>query len=220
MDNHKKPKNSKTHLDLFFPTPIYWYDLPNPNQFNENLIKNIEKWKETDQGEKKTNLGGWHSATDMHLKKEYEPLVKELNKFQEQICKEEGYAHPTFLSNMWANINHPGCSNETHVHPNCQWSGVYYIKTSEGCGDLILEDPRPGYAMTGAQQISLSNLPLRLLRNIAYMPIAGRIIMFPSFLNHSVDINQSKEDRISVSFNFIQMASHRMAPPNINATKA
>ena len=210
------PKDFKRHLDLFFPTAIYWYDLPDANDLNENLIKNIEKWKEEDKGIKHTNLGGWHSTADMHLRKEYEPLVKELNEFQKQICIEEGYVHPTFLSNMWANINHPGCSNKTHFHPNCQWSGVYYIKTPKDCGNLIMEDPRPGYAMTAPQQIAADKLPSRLLRNIGYIPIAGRLIMFPSFLNHYVDINRSKEEgkegwRISVSFNFIQMASYRTA---------
>jgi len=209
-----KPKDFKKHLDLFFPTPIYWYDLPDANTLNKNLIKNIEEWKEKDKGVKNTNQGGWHSTTDMHLKKEYEPLVKELNEFQKQICVEEGYTPPTFLSNMWANINHPGCFNKAHLHPNCQWSGVYYIKTPKDCGNLMIEDPRPGYAMTGAQQVSDSKLPPRLLRNIAYIPIAGRLIMFPSFLNHYVDANKSKEKgkkgwRISVSFNFIQIVSYR-----------
>ena len=204
-----KPKDFKRHLDLFFPTPIYWCDLKDATNLNENLIKNIEEWKEKDKGIKNTNQGGWHSTTDMHLKKEYKPLVSELNKFQQQVGMEEGYVHPTFLSNMWANINYPGCSNRTHIHPNCQWSGVYYVKTPEDCGDLIIEDPRPGYAMTAPQQLSPYKLPPRLLRHVAYLPIAGRLIIFPSFLNHYVDINKSKETRISISFNFIQMASYR-----------
>lgn len=29
----------------------------------------------------------------------------------------------------------------------------------------------------------------------------GTLLMFPSFLEHSVDANTSKEDRISISFN-------------------
>jgi len=39
----------------------------------------------------------------------------------------------------------------------------------------------------------------------AYLdPIPGRIIMFPSWLWHAVEENQSNDIRISVSFNFIQ----------------
>jgi uncharacterized protein (TIGR02466 family) len=203
-----KPKDFKRHLDLFFPTPIYSSDLADATNLNENLIKNIEEWEKKDRGLKNTNQGGWHSTTNMYLKKEYEPLVKELNKFQKQICIEESYIHPTILVDMWANINYPGCSNRSHNHPNAQWSGVYYVKTPKDCGNLILEDPRPGYAMTVPQQISAHKLPYRLLRNVAYIPAAGRLMMFPSFLNHYVDINKSKENRISISFNFIQMVSY------------
>ena len=37
-----------------------------------------------------------------------------------------------------------------------------------------------------------------------YYVKAGRLIMFPSWLNHCVDTNQSNDIRISVSFNFMQ----------------
>ena len=33
-----------------------------------------------------------------------------------------------FLGNMWANVNPPGGYNRAHIHPNCTWSGVYYVK--------------------------------------------------------------------------------------------
>ena len=45
-----KPKDFKRRLDLFFPTPIYSSDLADTTNLNENLIKNIEEWKEKDKG--------------------------------------------------------------------------------------------------------------------------------------------------------------------------
>ena len=47
-------------------------------------------------------------------------------------------------------------------------------------------------------------LPPRLFRETHYEPIAGRCIMFPSWLMHCVDPNESNDIRISVSFNFLQ----------------
>jgi uncharacterized protein (TIGR02466 family) len=47
-------------------------------------------------------------------------------------------------------------------------------------------------------------LPSHLWREVHYKPIAGRLIMFPSWLNHCVDPNESNDIRISVSFNFLQ----------------
>ena len=34
-----------------------------------------------------------------------------------------------------------------------------------------------------------------------FNPVAGRLLVFPSHLEHHVDFNESQEDRISVSFN-------------------
>ena len=47
-------------------------------------------------------------------------------------------------------------------------------------------------------------MPARLFRETHYEPIAGRCIMFPSWLMHCVDPNESNDIRISVSFNFLQ----------------
>jgi len=47
-------------------------------------------------------------------------------------------------------------------------------------------------------------VPTRLFRETHYKPIAGRLIMFPSWLMHCVDPNESNDIRISVSFNFLQ----------------
>ena len=46
--------------------------------------------------------------------------------------------------------------------------------------------------------------PTRLWREHHYEPIAGRCIMFPAWLVHCVDPNESNDMRISVSFNFLQ----------------
>jgi len=46
--------------------------------------------------------------------------------------------------------------------------------------------------------------PTRLWRETHYEPKAGRLIMFPSWVTHCVDPNESNDIRISVSFNFLQ----------------
>ena len=128
---------------------------------------------------------------------------------QEGICREEGYTDPMFLGNMWANINYPGCYNRVHLHPNSNWSGVYYIKVPENSGKLHIEDPRMGNILMLPRQLPMNKIPPRLHREAKYNPVEGRMIVFPAFLNHSVEVNKTKKKgergwRISVSFNFIQ----------------
>ena len=94
-----------------------------------------------------------------------------------------------------------------HTHPNSLWSGVYYIKVPKNSGKLFLEDPRPGPNTYMPRR--LDNLPEQLWRVCAYEPVEGRMIFFPAWQPHGVDINMNTEKgeknwRISVSYNFIQ----------------
>ena len=123
----------------------------------------------------------------MHVKKQYD---------QEHLDSEP------VLGNMWANINPPGGMNRAHQHPNSLWSGVLY-KAPKNSGHLKIDDPRSSAAMldqTKRKRTSTS----RLFRETHYEPVAGRCIMFPSWLMHCVDPNESNDIRISVSFNFLQ----------------
>ena len=188
--------------ELFFPTPIYIQDVGSP-AFNQKLEQDIIAWSNRDKGIKRTNVNGWHSTSDMADYPEYKELVDILFQAQRDIYKEEHLDSEPFLGNMWANINPPGGYNRTHIHPNSLWSGVYYVKTPKNCGHLKLEDPRSVALMTRPRQV-LGEQPQRLWREVHYEPVAGRLIMFPAWLNHCVDPNQSNEIRISVSFNFMQ----------------
>ena len=93
--------------------------------------------------------------------------------------------------------------NRAHQHPNSLWSGIYYIKAPKGSGHLKVDDPRSSAAMCRPKQKD-GEKPLRLYRETHYEPIAGRCIMFPAWLTHCVDPNESNDIRISVSFNFLQ----------------
>ena len=188
--------------EYFFPTIIYIKDLPNAIELNAYLEKHIIEWSNQDKGVSKTNVNGWHSQTDMNHKKEYEPLIKELFQMQNEIIQEEYLDMEPRLGNMWANINPPGGYNNSHIHPNSLFSGVYYIKGHPNSGRLSLMDPRPGvqHCMPTRKK---EKLPRELWRETYYDPVPGRLIMFPSWMWHKVESNKSNDIRISVSFNFI-----------------
>ena len=184
--------------------------MPNAKELNKYLFKHIKAWYKADpKGEIKTNSGyGWHSKTDMNLKKEFDPLTQELFKMAEECNKDYGVKPKLGLGNMWANINPTHSYNKTHTHPNSLWSGVYYIKVPKNSGKLFLEDPRPGPNTYMPRRTG--NLPKQLWRVVAYDAIEGRMAFFPSWQPHGVDINMNTEKgeknwRISVSYNFIQV---------------
>ena len=188
--------------ELHFPTPIYIADIEH-STLNQELERDIVAWSNKDKGITRTNVQGWHSPTNMNELPEYQKLVRMLYECQKTIYQQEHYESEPFLGNMWANINPPGGMNRAHQHPNSLWSGVYWIKTPKNCGDLKIDDPRSSAAMCRPRQ-KPGEMPARLYRETHYKPIAGRCIMFPSWLMHCVDPNESNDIRISVSFNFMQ----------------
>ena len=190
------------HRDLHFPTPIYIADIKHPT-LNQELERDIVAWSNKDKGMIRTNIKGWHSTTNMHKLPEYKKLVDMLYACQKTIYEQEYYESEPVLGNMWANINPPGGMNRAHQHPNSLWSGVYYIKAPKNSGHLKIDDPRSSAAMCRPRQKD-GEKPPRLFRETHYEPIAGRCIMFPSWLMHCVDPNESNDIRISVSFNFMQ----------------
>ena len=188
--------------ELHFPTPIYIADIAHPT-LNQELEKDIIAWSNQDKGMVKTNIKGWHSQTDMHQKPEYQKLISMLYEAQRTIYDQEHLNSEPVLGNMWANINPPGGMNRAHQHPNSLWSGVYYVKAPKNSGHLKIDDPRSIASMSRPQQKE-GPVPARLYRETHYEPKAGRLIMFPSWVMHCVDSNESDDIRISVSFNFLQ----------------
>ena len=186
--------------EQFFPTIVYGKDV---QLDNNQLAEDIINWSKQDKGVVKTNYKGWHSTTDMANKPEYQKLITELMRMQHEIYEKEHLDRYAKLGNMWANINPPGGMNRAHQHPNSLWSGVYYIKAPKNSGQLKIDDPRSPAAMVRPKQKE-GKTPARLWRETHYEPIAGRCIMFPSWLMHCVDPNESNDIRISVSFNFLQ----------------
>jgi uncharacterized protein (TIGR02466 family) len=134
--------------DLFFPTPIFYTDLHDAVAINAHITALIYQWRVDDpHGELRTNepqSGGWHSRTQMHRRREYDPLTAQIFEFIHGVFINMGY-DPDFepaCDSMWANINPRHASNRQHTHPHALWSGVYYVQTPADCGLLYFSDPR------------------------------------------------------------------------------
>ena len=186
--------------EAFFPTFIYAEDFNLDIKF---LADQIIDWSKKDEGLTKTNVKGWHSKTHMHTMPVFKPLVDELYRMQREIYKEEFLDRGPRLGNMWANINYKGALNRPHVHANSLFSGAYYIKVTKNSGFLKINDPRQGTHFIKPNKKDVK-IPLYLAPEINIEPKENRAIMFPSWLEHCVEVNESDDIRISVSFNFLQ----------------
>jgi uncharacterized protein (TIGR02466 family) len=103
---------------------------------------------------------------------------------------------------MWANITHPNHRHHMHIHPNCLFSGIVYIKTPKDCGPTTFADPR-----LQARMIEPTYMENNSINSAVFIAPAekGRMLIWPSYLSHAVEYGTAKEDedRIVVAFNIM-----------------
>lgn len=102
------------------------------------------------------------------------------------------------ITTSWMNYNKPGTSHHKHPHPNSKVSGVFYIQTGPNCGLFNLHKPFAIDELIRDKKIRHNEFTYS---TIWYEPEQYDLFMFPSFLEHSVTVNESSETRISLAFN-------------------
>ena len=188
--------------NLFFSTPVWATQIENYKNTNEKIYSYIKKLqKEDNKGITKSNIKGWHSK-DFNMKDDdvlnfinlISPLINKVMldmdwDIKNQIAK---------ILSMWSIINLGGASNARHHHGNSDISAAYYVRAPKNSGDIVFYDPRPAPVFSHPN----SNKPNILNASInSVSPVEGTLVLFPSYLDHSVNQNLSNEERIVISFN-------------------
>ena len=153
-----------------------------------------------------TNIGGWqhHNLHDLDLfnpikKKIFDCFDKSVNVIHDKYAKDlrEEQSWGVSISNLFANVNGAGAYHPMHYHFGCDYTGVVYLKTPPKCGNIIMQSP--------FRSPWMSNFCVNTHQNYfkVYVPKAGSILIFPSYIMHHVDFNRNPdgEDRVSMSFN-------------------
>ena len=191
-----------TKPNLFFPTPVWALQLENYKIINEEIFIYIKHKQNEDQyGIQKSNVKGWHSK-DFDLDEE---VPKKFINFISPVIKNifidmnwEDQKQKVKISNMWTIINTGGAANLRHQHGNSTISGAYYVRAPKNCGDIVFYDPRPApiFSHPKAKSPNLLNAQVN-----GISPKEGALVLFPSYLDHSVNENLSNNERIVISFN-------------------
>ena len=193
-------------MKLLFPTLIHEVTVPTFKQIESDLIKFAYQEKKKDSvGVIISNQGGWQSNSldfDNILSK---VIIESVEKYfiTTRILNEGVVVR---FNNIWVNINKRGAYNVKHDHPNCDLSGVLWIKIPKDSGDIIFENPMGFHEFN---QIHSYNKDwkdkINLHHSYWFPPEEGKVLIFPSYLMHQVTVSKSNKDRISASFNITLM---------------
>jgi uncharacterized protein (TIGR02466 family) len=104
------------------------------------------------------------------------------------------------ITGCWANLYAPGAAHRAHSHPNNYLSAVYYVRTWPGADSINFFDPR---SQTDVIRPPVTELTSANTDQVVVRVRNGTLLVFPSYLQHSVDANAGTESRVSVSFNLM-----------------
>ena len=187
------------NVQMLFPVCFHQYLF---DEFDtDELIKFCYEQKEKNlEGQVRSNRGGWHSSFFN---------IKDDNIISTHLKSGLGKSIFTSLDpnlgvdvSYWIMINPPNTYNTSHTHPEAHFSGVMWIKTPEKCGDISFNNP---YEYSSYIEMHSYLEEVREQTGVhptyKFHPEPGKMITFPASLRHEVKVNESNEDRISVSYN-------------------
>ena len=189
----------QTEVQANFPTP-WWITNLDPVDaavLNARLKAEIERILEP---RSKLQPGGtWNTPQDLHTRPAFFEFVKLVEAATNGVAR---FLHieqyPMVITGCWANINPPGSSHHAHLHPNNYLSGVYYVAIPPSGSVIQFHDPRPMLIMPKLTQFTQFTA-----NTVNVESKEGRLIIFPSWLRHSVPANQDESERISISFDLM-----------------
>ena len=181
-------------IEPLFPLPLGVFEYPGA----EAARLKVRAWLEAAPRRYIQNEGNL-TLEDFALHRE--PCMTELAAFFEACLRNylEAVGHdvPNFaITQCWLNINRPGERHHRHYHPNSFVSGVYYLEAATQSGSIAFH--RPGLAELLPSRLRATPFTFDVWQE---EPNTGKLVLFPSRLEHSVQPNRSGADRLSISFN-------------------
>jgi hypothetical protein len=190
-------------LELF-PTPVFSNIIPLkfskvvPWLFKQEMLS--EEVDSPNYGERSKNSYILEEIEAIDLKSYILELTTQYGKLL-------GYDYESYrFGQSWVSYKHPGQHHIMHSHPNSLISGLFYFGEST--------DKTPAvkfHKLEGGFNVSyLSPKLVKDKRELKYSQkefsiefIPGLLLLFPSYLYHSVPLNKTDKTRCSLSFNVV-----------------
>jgi len=143
----------------------------------------------------------WQSGHALHRREELHALCDCVSRPAASVLRFLNIGEQAIeITGCWANLYAPGAAHRAHSHPNNYLSAVYYVRTRPGVDTINFHDPR---SQTGVIRPPVTELTAANTDQVVVRVGNGTLLVFPSYLQHSVDANASGESHVSLSFNLM-----------------
>lgn len=182
--------------------PFWTTEVPFFQENKDKILNLIKEVKEQYPSVTKYNVNGYQSPPVLHY-------LNELNFLHDFVCSISNKAAKDLnfvdceigLTSSWVNINDSKeCIITEHTH-NAIFSGVFFLNIPEDSGVFVIRNPGINSMWEGSELVSEKNQYTS--KFIKIEPKEGTIILFPSYLPHSVESNLHDGERITISFDVV-----------------
>ena len=184
-----------------FPTPL-WQTSVDPSAdggLNKHLLEKIliEKIRDPRASGKEK----WHTRQDLHKDPDFAELNDIILSTAHWALDSIGVNHKDIeITGLWGDITLPGASHDRRVQPNNYLSGMYCVQADKGANKITFHDPRPSTGLIKPLTNGITPETAEVTR-LSIDP--GDLVLFPHWLSHSVDKNESDRERVTIAFNIM-----------------
>jgi uncharacterized protein (TIGR02466 family) len=209
-------------IETWFPLAIYYADLEDASAHQQKLEEVVLQLER--EGAERRNYpemawtGDLHGVAQIHTDPRFRWIVEQVEWHTTIYLQELGIdlsKVDLYIQRAWPIVSRPEQEVGSHCHNTAHVSAVYYIKVPRSDdydpGSLVFfDDARmnevcPGLGSENTDIVADDNYFNQL--QIAYEPVAGRLMLFPAKQRHAVTMNQTEELRVSLSFDIVLTAT-------------
>ena len=201
MAEHGEPWIAVSDVIPMFPTLVWKIELKAALR-DEIDAKMLAALAELRRGLPALAAGqGWQSEQTLHERAEFRELMVCAGRAAKSILHflHVGYEEMEVTA-CWATVLATGAEHHLHSHPNNFLSGVYYLRVEPGADTIYFHDPR---SQAGIIRPPVTALTAENTDQVVVSVREGTLLLFPSYLAHSVPVNAGRGERISLSFNLM-----------------
>lgn len=182
-------------LISLFPTAVKIYQIDRELTKTEtNFVDKLEKCPNTGNRTSVQN----YILNNKQLKSLHKFCVDSANDYFREIWKPKKELS-LYITQSWANYTARGQHHHKHAHPNSFISGVFYVSAVEGVDKIHFFNSNHHHL----NNIRVFPKEFNIFNSESWwLPAStGKLILFPSSLEHMVETVLSEQERVSISFN-------------------
>jgi uncharacterized protein (TIGR02466 family) len=205
--------NNNDELFSLFPTPVAKINISNNKAFISSCISLKNTINKGNDNNKNRSTHYFSDDTYVLNKKQFKSLknliTEKIAWFTNVVLNFTG---EPFITQSWVNCNSPSQYTHLHAHPNSIVSGCLYLEVNDNNG--IIQFHKYNDNVNSSTLYALRPKSNDVPVNYSYAEIfqyhikdikvkSGDLVLFPSYLLHSVPMNNTRNDRWGLAFNSV-----------------